>query len=540
MKYATFLALCLRISVALFTRTFFQPDEYFQSLEPAHHLVFGYGHLTWEWLTPAPVRSVLYPALNVPVYWILKTLSLDSGWLMVAGPKILHGCFAALTDIWIRELSRNILGERYVSTTYFLSLTSFFHALSLSRSLSNSLETSLTTIALSFYPWEISGYSRSQTRVMIGFAALACAMRPTNGVIWIYMFSVLLWRLRREKIALLSFIFDVVLTGAVALISPTVLDTLYYGNPTLTPLNFLRTNLSPVSLFYGSSPLHYYLTQALPILCTTALPFVLHGTYLLSSLSKGRTACGCVAWTLAIYSLAGHKEWRFIHPLLPLLHIFAAKSLVDHFSDKASSEHAKERRSNDTLLPVRRRILVFLLLSVPASLYVIFFHGAAQISVVEYIRGIPELKSVGFLTPCHSTPAHAYIHRQELAPPGRMWALGCEPPLGLKGDDLIEYRGQSDVFFADPVAYITRYLPPGVDPSFPPSPRACSAPGTHTRDWWHEWPQYIVLFGALLEDFGVQDLLADKGYHEVQRYGKEWEGEGHRKGAVRVWMYSDT
>jgi hypothetical protein len=33
-------------------------------------------------------------------------------------------------------------------------LTSFFHALSLSRSMSNSLETTFTTIALCYYPWD--------------------------------------------------------------------------------------------------------------------------------------------------------------------------------------------------------------------------------------------------------------------------------------------------------------------------------------------------------------------------------------------------
>jgi phosphatidylinositol glycan class B len=79
----TLLSLAVRILIALSTRTFFQPDEYFQALEPAHHLVFGYGHRTWEWRTPRPIRSILYPALNVPVYWALKVLGLDTGWLLV-------------------------------------------------------------------------------------------------------------------------------------------------------------------------------------------------------------------------------------------------------------------------------------------------------------------------------------------------------------------------------------------------------------------------------------------------------------------------
>src|SRR5262245_29178522 len=59
-----------------------------------------------------------------------------------------------------------------------------------------------------------------------------------------------------------------------------ILDSVYYGTPTFTPVNFLRTNLSSVSLFYGASPWHYYLTQGLPILCATALPFTLHGIWI--------------------------------------------------------------------------------------------------------------------------------------------------------------------------------------------------------------------------------------------------------------------
>ena len=79
----TLVAFAVRVVIALATCTFFQPDEYFQSLEVAHHAVFGYGHLTWEWLAPRPIRSVLYPALTIPVYWLLKTLELDQSAALV-------------------------------------------------------------------------------------------------------------------------------------------------------------------------------------------------------------------------------------------------------------------------------------------------------------------------------------------------------------------------------------------------------------------------------------------------------------------------
>lgn len=89
----TRLAIGLRILIAISTRTFFQPDEFFQSLEPAHHLVFGYGHLTWEWLTPTPIRSIVYPALNVPLFWLLKVSGVAE--MAVLGDWLLVGTYSS-------------------------------------------------------------------------------------------------------------------------------------------------------------------------------------------------------------------------------------------------------------------------------------------------------------------------------------------------------------------------------------------------------------------------------------------------------------
>lgn len=197
---------------------------------------------------------------------------------------------------------------------------------------------------------------------------------------------------------------------------------------TFTALNFLRTNLSSISLFYGGMPWHYYLTQAYPILLTTCLPFFFHGVALSfrfqtarrdSSSANLTTLLGLIIWTTAIYSLAGHKEWRFLHPLLPIMHLFCTKSLL-----------TAQRTTSP--IPIPPRYLALLLLQIPAMIYVILLHGRAQIAVMHYLRSISpaELTSVGFLMPCHSTPWQAYLHRAQLAEAGRMWALGCEPPLG--------------------------------------------------------------------------------------------------------------
>ncbi|KAI0265809.1 glycosyltransferase family 22 protein [Gloeopeniophorella convolvens] len=520
MKRTTVLALAVRITIALLTRTYFQPDEYFQALEPAHVLAFGYGNLTWEWTSKFPIRSILYPALNVPIYWTLKVLHLDGTSLLVAAPKVLHGLLAAGTDIWIRELALRTLGQKYVAATFFLSLTSFFHALSLSRSLSNSLETTLTTVALSYYPWDPTVRpARSRLRKLLLFVALACSVRVTSAITWAFLFPVLLWELRRHPTLLRAFAVDTLLTVCAALCLLFALDSAYNGTPTLTLLNFLRVNASSVSLFYGSAPWHYYLTQALPLLTGPALPFVLHGAYLTSKqrLRSLNLLLYVVLWTGTIFSCAGHKEWRFLHPMLPLLHIFAAKSLVALYD----RDNLRSNKQSSLLNIQQTHAAALALLSLVPALYVMRWHSSAQLSVLEHLRGLPdtELRSVGFLMPCHSTPAQSHLHRNI-----PVWRLSCEPP--LNGEDLSTYQDKSDIFFADPPAFLAARFPAHVDTAFPPSNKA---PQLYT------WPSHLVLFGALLREPGIEDALRAKGYAEVWRAGNGVEEDPRRRGGVRVW-----
>jgi phosphatidylinositol glycan class B len=72
-----------RIALALLTCSIIHADEFFQSLEVAHNVVFGYGKLTWEWQPDVAIRSILYPALYVPIYWILRVTDLDTTGLLV-------------------------------------------------------------------------------------------------------------------------------------------------------------------------------------------------------------------------------------------------------------------------------------------------------------------------------------------------------------------------------------------------------------------------------------------------------------------------
>lgn len=83
------------------SRTFFQPDEYWQTLEIAHRIVFGYGYQTWEWTGASPIRSVVHPALFVPLYAVLKHTGADqSAFWMVCSFRgfrsLLYSCRLSL------------------------------------------------------------------------------------------------------------------------------------------------------------------------------------------------------------------------------------------------------------------------------------------------------------------------------------------------------------------------------------------------------------------------------------------------------------
>lgn len=218
------------------------------------------------------------------------------------------------------------------------------------------------------------------------------------------------------------------------------IDSWFYGRVTFTPVNFLHVNVvQQISLFYGANPWHFYFTQALPFNMLAMLPFTINGCWLLvrsrSTSLAARTAVWAAFCTTVMLSLLSHKEFRFIQPLLPVLHCATAYSLVNR------SKGQRITTSNSySCLPNVKKIYVKLILyiNVPAALFFICIHQKGQVTVTDYIRHSSSgaIRSFGFLMPCHSTPWQSHIHRPDLELPniesgygGKLWALTCEPPL---------------------------------------------------------------------------------------------------------------
>jgi hypothetical protein len=69
-------------------RTYFNADEFWQSVEVAHALVFGYGHYTWEWT--AALRGYTHPLLFAAPYWMLRVAGLDTPTTLALVPRVLQ------------------------------------------------------------------------------------------------------------------------------------------------------------------------------------------------------------------------------------------------------------------------------------------------------------------------------------------------------------------------------------------------------------------------------------------------------------------
>ncbi|GAA6005148.1 hypothetical protein JCM11491_002594 [Sporobolomyces phaffii] len=578
-----FVALAFRIANAFISRAFFQPDEYWQSLEVAHLWVFGYGWKTWEWHTAVPdladwsslleqggnggIRSPLSVLPTAVIYELLRRAQLDGRgpWLVLA-PRLLQACLAASTDVAVRGLAERLLGREYANAALLVSLTSFYNCFTSTRTFSNSTETALTAWALLSWPWE--WYRRDEVvakdaldenkpeiverqeslATALVFAALASIIRPSNTIIWLILGARLL--LKSSTRRRLSIVGAASLVSITAVVLCLVLDTKFYQTPTFTPLRFLSTNVfHSISLFYGQNPWHFYVSQGIPLLLLTQLPFFLDGLrrvyrpdpdQKISNPSSFRELGWAALGTAASYSLLSHKEWRFLHPILPILHLFVAISLVS----LCRSSPFPPRPSNALLHPFQRLAvrsrtklahLFLVAISLVPAVYFTAFHTRGQNDVVLYLRDEmrsphPKVKSVGFAMPCHSTPWQSHLHSPALEEEGRLWFITCEPPIA--GQPRQSYLDQSDHFYESPLNYFVARFPSTVDPTFPPSKisqsrdpfsRSLSDDGrgdslgasSSSRaegerlalvenrfdlGWaYAAWPSHLVVFGALLD-----------------------------------------
>ena len=285
------------ILCAVLQRTAFAPDEHFQGPEVAHRVVFGYGHLTWEWM--AGLRSYAHPMLYVVLYKIAAVLGLGgSSWVTWAGPYWIHAAIALWTAHEAQKMAALVIPayRHLLATKNFLELynMTWFYGYCMPRPLSNSLETAFCTKALVEYMRSsVQGDQlatlqerRRSIRSWVFFGTLCVVVRPASGLFWAALaVRALIWPVRdpdssRQSLmkerATILFI-GVAVSGAVLGLA-TCLDWFMYGRLEVVPVNFLKFNLlDGGSALYGSSPWHANFTMHLPSILLLNFPLFWYG-----------------------------------------------------------------------------------------------------------------------------------------------------------------------------------------------------------------------------------------------------------------------
>lgn len=221
------------------------PDEYWQSVEVAHELAFGYGFKTWEWQAGARIRGFLHPLTFAAAYKLVALIGLDSRAVVACLPWIMQGCMAAVCDIFLYKLAVRLFSRQVAFWALVCSLGNWFVFYCMVRTFSNSIETVLTTIAFYYWPWPSNNESISSSGASrftsLMFAALAFAYRPSNAIIWLPLGVLHLVKLPNstERLRLVR---DVSFIGFVCLVATVWIDSAFYGAWTFVPYNFVAFN----------------------------------------------------------------------------------------------------------------------------------------------------------------------------------------------------------------------------------------------------------------------------------------------------------
>ena len=504
------------------------------------------------------------------------------GDILVGAPKIMQALFAVATDIFTYGLACKIYGSKYRASCAALALTVFspWQWFCSIRTLSNSLETTLTVVGLYFWPWDwflndvgmtteqyrgtnaqrntnkkSAQGSRSSTDTCtpgelytsLIAAAIACMLRPTNLMVWFTVSIALIWHARNFRKAM-GLARSAVICGSAVLSASISVDRIFYGNWVFPQLRFIYFNVvQSLAVFYGTNRPDYYFTEGLPLLLTTALPFAAIGVWQALRLRTAPsefqehleqqtrfTLAVSTATSVLALSLISHKEVRFIYPLLPILHLLAAKPLAA-FLDPFPLPAKKYRQG---------LLIVGLTLNILIGAYTGYVHQRGGVDVMHYIRHEheerktfpsfrdPELVEAGvttvaFFMPCHSTPWRSHFVYSEID----AWALTCEPPLDLTMAERGRYLDEADVFYASPKAWIRKNMR---DPQTIAKDTQLNQSDRDIDEGAREWPEYLIFFEQL--EPSLAEVLHGSNYGECWRgFNTHWHDDWRRQGDVVVW-----
>ena len=296
----------LRAWLAFTDTGIYWPDEIYQSLEPAHRLVWGRGLVAWEFSEGA--RPWTLPALVALPWALLRLVGVSNPSIYIPAVKLLFAA-AGVATAWAaarlaRALGAGPMPAATAGALWALAAPAIYFS---PRGLSEPLSALPLTLGL-LCAWPADA-PRRRLLLGAGLLSLAVLFRLQDALVCVGLLLVLLAR-RRGRAALQ--VLGVFTLGALVL---GALDWVTWGRPFQSALVNLHFNLvEGGGRLWGTAETSYYLR-----VLWQAMPGVTAVLLLAGALAVRRAPglCALVLAFVGLHSLVPHKELRFILPVLP-------------------------------------------------------------------------------------------------------------------------------------------------------------------------------------------------------------------------------
>jgi hypothetical protein len=309
-----FCSFLVRFGCALRYPNMLWPDEIFQTLEPAHRLAFGYGIIPWEFRVGT--RSWVLPGL-------LAGIMRATSWIGVGSVGYLFGvkaflCLLSLTTVlfafsWTYRL-------RGLAAAVVSSLISAFWYELIYYSPKALFEVVATHLLLPGLYFSVPGkLFKPWNRLFIAGLFLGCAaalrINLAPAILVIAVFACRKeWSARWIPMAV---------GISLPLLIAGLLDFITWSYPfQSTVLNLWINIAQKKAAHFGVSPWYFYVKWLIKRLGPLVLLAII-----------GARRSPLLSWLVVViilsHSVIGHKEYRFIYPVIPLIIVLAGLGMDD-------------------------------------------------------------------------------------------------------------------------------------------------------------------------------------------------------------------
>ncbi|KAG0047964.1 dolichyl-P-Man:Man(7)GlcNAc(2)-PP-dolichol alpha-1,6-mannosyltransferase [Gryganskiella cystojenkinii] len=301
--------------------------------------VAKYDHLEFPGVVPRTFVGPLLLAIGSwPVMTMVSFFSPSTGVpKSITGQIIVRLVLGLFTFFGWHQLSQGIRHQfgRTVSRLFMIVSAVQFHWLFYAgRTLPNTFALTIVNLAFSYWMQASTPATRSITkreteeRLMRMLDCLVVATVLFRSEILLLMGPILLLELSTSRIRFWRMIQEGIVAGVASLSIAVAVDSWFWQQWIWAEgAVFWYNAVEGKSVAWGVSPWHTYFTSLLPKISGVALPLALIAGIVGAIDVRYRRYLVPATAFVSIYSFLGHKEWRFIVYVVPILNLGAALTI---------------------------------------------------------------------------------------------------------------------------------------------------------------------------------------------------------------------